>query len=501
MYRNNIGHSANTKIAALAFVLVGLLIASMTIGCAGGGTASANGAAPTPTPGTGPSPSPTPAPSATPTPTPVPPQGPTNGWANRSQGINIAGGTLSVVGSQSFDTFPATTKQEYFQLYHPESITTDCSVAFDGCSLKFAVLTGYVQGEPGWFDWNFSPDLSKTFGAGQEFFVQYRERLDAGMLNGANFPNGEGFKHDIITEGDTATVTAGDCSNSPGEVVTVQDGNGGALPILYHNCGFSGGTAFFTQNPYEPIQLPGVVSSNFLDQDASGCPHYSGRGIPTTEPSCFNYTASEWFTIQVHVKVGAFGSPNSVLEMWLAHEGQPARLITNASDAALVNDGSGGASGKYGKIQLSAYNTAMSGSLVNTAVWFDDLMVATRRIPDPNVSTPNAPDSLSLSTITAGSVTVNWRVNSHNGTPQDDAGFLVERCNGTSATCFPGPQSGFTQIATTAAGASSFVDNTVVAGTTYTYRVRATNTSGRSAYAASICFNGGTTCGGTVSVP
>lgn len=406
-----------------------------------------------------------------------------------------------MLSSQSFDTFPATNKQQYFKLYDPSSITTDCTIAADGCSLKFSILQGYQQGEPGWFDWNFSSDLSKNFGPGQEFYVQYRERMDPGMLNGSNFPNGEGIKHDIITEGDTSTVQAGDCSNSPGEVVTIQNGNGGAFPILYHNCGYSGGTAAFMQNGYQPIQLGGIANSNFLDQVTAGCPHYSGRGIPTTDPTCWNYVANEWFTVQVHIKVGTFNTPSSVLEMWMAHDGQPAQLITNAADAALVNDGTAKATGKYGKIQLSAYNTAMSGSLVNSAVWFDDLMVSTHRIPDPNVATPNAPDSLTLSNVTSSSVTVNWRVNSHNGTPQDDTGFLVERCTGTAATCMPAPQSAYVQVGITATGASSFTDNTAVSGQTYTYRVRARNLNGDSGYAAAVCFNGGTSCGGTVKLP
>jgi len=108
----------------------------------------------------------------------------------------------------------------------------------------------------------------------------------------------------------------------------------------------------------------------------------------------------------------------------------PAQLVVNTSDAALVNDGSGGASGKYGKIVLLPYQTNMSGSLVDTAVWYDDLLVSTRRIPDPGVASPNAPDSLSLTAGASHMVTVNWRVNSQNGTPQDDAGFQIERCTG-----------------------------------------------------------------------
>jgi hypothetical protein len=270
---------------------------------------------------------------------------------------------------------------------------------------------------------------------------------------------------------------------------------------MYVNCGYSSGSDNFTNVGYEPLQLGGVPGSNYLDQNASGCPHYNGQGgIPVTDPTCFLYVGNEWFTVQKHIKIGAFGSPNSVIEQWFAHLGSPSVLVSQAADADIPNDGSGGASGKYGKIQLSAYDTGASFN-VNSAVWFDDLIVSTRRIPDPDVATPNAPDSLSLSNISSSSVTVNWRANSQNGTAQDDTGFLVERCAGNGPTCFPNPQSGFKQIATTAPGATSYVDNTVVAGTTYTYRVRAKNPSGNSAYTMAQCFNGGTTCGGTVAVP
>ena len=234
---------------------------------------------------------------------------------------------MSVLSSQSLDAFPVENTQQYVHYNVPQtsSIATDCTVAADGCSLKFSLLKGYVEGNPGWYDWNFSPDLSKTFGNGQEFYVQYRERLDPAMLNIANFSGAAGFKDDIITEGDSATLRAGDCSNSPGEVVTTQSADG--IPIVYHNCGFGGGAFAFTQNGYQGITLPGIVDSNFLDQDAAGCPHYSGRSTPSTEPTCWHYAGSEWFTIQMHIKIGTFNSPNSVVELWLANEGQPAQLM------------------------------------------------------------------------------------------------------------------------------------------------------------------------------
>lgn len=423
-----------------------------------------------------------------------------NDWRSRVTGINVPGGAGSILGFQDFDKFPETSPQQYFRLYDPASISTDCKIAADGCSLKFSILPGYHQGQPGWFDWNFTRDLSRTFGPGTEFYVQYRERLDAAMLNGANFPNGEGWKQDIITEGDSATVQAGDCSNSPGEVVTIE-GNNRAYPILYSNCGFSGGAFHFMRSGYEGIQLPGIADSNFLDQNAAGCPHYFGRTTPST--TCWLYAANEWMTVQVHIRVGDFNKPNSVVELWLAHDGKPAQLVVNCSDAALVNDGKARATGRYGKIQLSAYNTKMSGALVPAAVWFDDLVAATRRLPDPDVATPNPPDGLQLLRIGPGSVTVAWRVNSQSQTAQDDTGFLVERAAGGGTTVFPSPQHGFVEIARTPPGASSFVDKTVVPARTYTYRVRATNAAGPSAYAIAQCFNADpdSTCGGTVVVP
>jgi hypothetical protein len=440
----------------------------------------------------------------------APPNEPVNGWTSRITGVNVPGGAGSIVSSQDFDTKLVQTctapcnsyapgQQIYAQYYNNGTPATDCTISADGpCSLKFTVANGSFQGDAGWYDYNFTPNLATTFGEGQEFYIQYKIRLDPGILG--NFSGAGGLKHDITTEGDTATVSANDCSNSPGEIVTIQDMafNG---PWMYVNCGFSGGNLFFTNSGYEPLQLPGAAGSNFLDQNAAGCPHYAGQGgIPVSDPTCFLYVGNEWFTIQKHIRVGTWGQADSVIEQWVAHSGQPSTLTSDASDAAIPNDGSGGASGKYGKIQLSTYDTGATFS-ANTAAWFDDLIVSTRRIPDPDVANPNAPDSLSLSSITSTSATVNWRVNSQNGTAQDDTGFLVERCAGAGVDCFPNPQQGFTQIGTTAPGATSFTDKSVASGTTYTYRVRARNSAGNSAYTVAQCFNGGPTCGGTVVIP
>jgi uncharacterized protein DUF4082/List-Bact-rpt repeat protein len=74
----------------------------------------------------------------------------------------------------------------------------------------------------------------------------------------------------------------------------------------------------------------------------------------------------------------------------------------------------------------------------------------------------------------AAQLTATWTDNS-GGTAQ----FRVERKTGTSGL--------YAEIAITATGATSYVDPTIAAGTTYCYRVRASNAAGNSAYSNDAC--------------
>jgi hypothetical protein len=418
-----------------------------------------------------------------------------NGWGSRIAGVNVPGGAASIVSSQSFDTFPVTNSQQYFQLYDPADITTDCTIAADGCSLKFTMLAGFFQGEPGWFDYNFNSTNTALYGEGQEFYVQFKERVDPQMLNPNEFGGGNftGFKLNIIAEGDSPTVQAGNCSNTPTDFVLISSTDQ-TFPGMYENCGSTGINLNFLNAGYDFIQLYGPTlpgGGNYLDQPASGCPHYTGQGTPRTDPTCWNFVANEWFTVQEHFKIGTWGSANSTVDVWMAHQGQPSRLIVNAADIAMADQGPS-VTDKFGKIVLLPYATASTWNST-TYAWYDDLIISNHRIPDPEVGVPNAPDGLTA-TVSTGQVTLNWRVNSNNGTAQDDTAILVERCTGTAPECLGAPQSGFSQIAATAAHATTYTDTTVTSGTTYTYRVRTTNAAGDSAYAVAICFNNGTTC-------
>jgi hypothetical protein len=81
---------------------------------------------------------------------------------------------------------------------------------------------------------------------------------------------------------------------------------------------------------------------------------------------------------------------------------------------------------------------------------------------------------LAAGAASAAQLTLHW-VDNAGGT----ANFKVERKTGTLGS--------YPHIATTGAGVTTYADSTVVAGTTYCYRVRASNSMGDSDYSNEAC--------------
>src|SRR5262249_17877317 len=87
---------------------------------------------------------------------------------------------------------------------------------------------------------------------------------------------------------------------------------------------------------------------------------------------------------------------------------------------------------------------------------------------------PLAPSNLTTSVISSSQINLNWSDNSSN-----ESGFQLERCTGTLASC---TDPGFAQIAQAGPNVTKFNDVGLQAQTTYTYRVRASNSAGSSGY-------------------
>lgn len=90
-------------------------------------------------------------------------------------------------------------------------------------------------------------------------------------------------------------------------------------------------------------------------------------------------------------------------------------------------------------------------------------------ITSGTVTPPSAPSALSASAVSTTQINLSWTDNSTN-----ESGFRIERAPGTTTT--------YAEIATVGAGVTTYSNTGLSASTQYSYRVRAYNTGGNSAY-------------------
>ncbi len=134
------------------------------------------------------------------------------------------------------------------------------------------------------------------------------------------------------------------------------------------------------------------------------------------------------------------------------------QIATVGAGVTSYSDGSLASSTTY-TYRVRAWNASGDSAYSNTA------QATTQSVPPPN-----APSNLIASAVSASQINLSWADNSTN-----ESGFKIERCQGAGCTSF-------VQIATVAAGVTGYGDPSLASSTTYTYRVRAWNASGDSAY-------------------
>jgi hypothetical protein len=263
----------------------------------------------------------------------------------------------------------------------------DQSVKSSGAgSLRFTIPSNSNAGDSGSWRINFSdPPYATQFGENEEFYVQWRQRFDRGLLT-TSYDGGGGWKQLIIGEGDMAgEPEAGSCSEL--EIVVQNTGQRG-FPQLYHSCGSY--TAFEQRHGSYDFRLQNGIRSCLYSNNPTG--------QVVGHPPCFIYVADEWLTYQVHVKLGPRGTATSsldgpgvqgftesVVQMWGAREGQPSRLLHDWSGLVLRET----AGKEYGKVWLLPYHTGKSSSQSHpvTYTWYDELIISRSRISDPEPRT------------------------------------------------------------------------------------------------------------------
>ncbi len=266
-------------------------------------------------------------------------------------------------------------------------------------SLKFTI-PGNAGNVAGSYFANFSDDLSQRFGEGEEFYVQWRQRIAPEFLTTDFTGSGSGgWKQAIIGEGDRAGVcnpanpTSATCPTSCTQLEIVANSQGWGRNIFggYHSCGGKDGA-------YEPFEYWDSARGNITVQNAVGCLY--GSGYPT--PPCVGYQANRWMTFQVQVKIGTWYRNDGVyhrdstVRMWVADEGHPSTLVIDFSPGVHGYDlaNTSPATAEYGKVWLLPYQTGKSASVPHATayMWYDDLIISRNKIADPSgiVPTPTS---------------------------------------------------------------------------------------------------------------
>jgi chitodextrinase len=275
--------------------------------------------------------------------------------------------------------------------------TTQCpaidttSSASGGGSLKFTIPSQSGAGGAGQWFTNFSTDLATQFGAGGEFWIQWRQRFDSNFVtNRYTGGDREGPKQLDISAGDLPGCTPSvsmNCRGSNVDIETVMQNlqqRGYAQMYGYIDRG---------SGPQQYQQFTETFGgSDFKFQNARPDPYclYSqNKTNPVTSfpptGNCIGYSPNEWMTFKVHMKLGNLSGKdwaNSHVDLWIGREGQPVQ-------PAIAWTGNLGAStNKYGKVWLLPYITNKDATQVHpdAHTWYDELIISTQDIADPTTS-------------------------------------------------------------------------------------------------------------------
>jgi hypothetical protein len=244
--------------------------------------------------------------------------------------------------------------------------------------------------------WQKSLPFASSFDQGQDFWVQFDVRFDAGMLTPSI--NGDGIKFMSIDEGiDAAGSLAGSCSNNGatypmyGQIVGhIFSVNRGTIPTFYHVCGaeIAGGySGLYTYNAAGEIQLQNK-------HPLCTYPIVNGFGAD----DCVHFVADTWYTWTVHVKIGTWsttpvwppGIPDSQVDVWVGVGGAASTYMHSQRNYGLENANPGNA--RYGALLLLPYDTNRTSSTVDGNVWYRHVLIGSQPLRDPKTGVVFVPD-------------------------------------------------------------------------------------------------------------
>lgn len=235
-------------------------------------------------------------------------------------------------------------------------------------SLRFDIPPLSPADTSGSFFLNFADDFSARFGAGQDLYVQWRQRFSPEMLR--KFQGANGWKQVIVGAGDYPGKINYSCTEQ--ETVFNQNTHSGpeGFPWVYHSCG-----------NWETLEFDDGVQVRLQHQGPPYC-YYPDD----PDKGCMKYRANQWMTFQMHIKVVTWNQRNSTFEAWVSYEGQPSvRIYNSALTDGFIYYRTEDPNAFFGKIWLLPYNTNKSSAENHPEAhtWYDDLIISRNKIADP----------------------------------------------------------------------------------------------------------------------
>lgn len=247
----------------------------------------------------------------------------------------------------------------------------DTSTKASGNSaLRFEIPSNSTSNTSGYFKALFGQD----FGPGQTFYAQWRQRFSPEMLS-TKFTSSNGFKQHIFWHG-----SGGSCTDV--QLVT-QNIEQTGFPRMYTACGATGLYERMADGDY------------LLEQGDYTC---TNRQDQPGENNCAFYKSNQWITYYYQVTVGNWGQANTVVNAWMAYEGQPMKQWIKFPNLRIDNDAP--STKKFRQVDLLPYQTGKSGAQSHPTayIWYDELIISTQPIAAPAASgtptTPTTPSNL-----------------------------------------------------------------------------------------------------------
>ena len=223
----------------------------------------------------------------------------------------------------------------------------------------------------------------------------------------------------------------------------------------------SGGEAI--EGNYQSLTSAGATGSKTAtasgDADVGNAHTLALNGVtlspPLTAPGNLTATATSTTQISLSWVDNATNETGYKIERKTGAGGTYAQIATVGANATSYND-TGLTTGTTYFYRVRATSSSGDSAYSNEAS-------ATTLL-----SVPSAPTGLSATAISSSQINLSW------SDVANETGFKIERKTGSGGT--------YAQIGTTGANVTTYNDTGLTAGTTYFYRVRATNASGDSSY-------------------